>query len=215
MEYTIESRCRTLIHIVPCLVCILSFGCVEDNTRKLELEEELRVEQDKNRALSKRVESLAADLAKKREQLKALRGLGPDRLKNLFTLKKIELGSHTGGIDTDDKPGHDAIKVILEPIDEDGHVIKAAGAIQIRLLDLSVKDLGKGLIAEQSFPVEKASKRWSGGLFTNHYSFTCPLPKEKSLSRPEITVRVSFTEYLTGNVFTAQKLCTIKPPPGK
>lgn len=215
MKHTTASCFRKLVHIVACSVSILSLGCVEDNKRELQLEKELRVEQDKNKALSERVESLAADLAKKREQVKALRGLGPDRLKNLFTLKKIELGSHTGGIDTDDKPGHDAIKVILEPIDEDGHVIKAAGDIRIRLLDLSVKDLGKALLAEQSFPVEKASRRWSGGLFTNHYSFTCPLPADKTLSRPEITVRVSFTEYLTGNVFTAQKLCAIKPAPGK
>ena len=31
--------------------------------------------------------------------------------------------------------------------------------------------------------------------------------------REEITIRVTFTDYLTGRTFTAQKLCKVKVPP--
>ena len=197
-----------LLPIVVTVACIITSGC-EDISRELQLEKQLESERTKNRSLTDKVEILTDNISAKNAQLDNLLKLKPNRLSKLFTLKKITIGSHSGGIDTDKKPGHDAIKILIKPVDKDGHVLKTAGDVTIRFFDLASEKSEEILLAEFNFPVEKIGKHWSGGLFTNHYSFSCPIPEGK---RPvsEITVRVAFVEYLTGKTFSAQKLCKIK-----
>jgi hypothetical protein len=72
------------------------------------------------------------------QQVETLQGLGPDRVKALFVVDRIELASLTGGADYDDIPGDDGVTVYLRPLDADGHILKAAGEIIIELLDVSV-----------------------------------------------------------------------------
>jgi len=186
-------------------------GCVDNTDRLIQLEKQLDAECEKTRLLTRKVESLTTELSEKQQQIQSLQNLGPDRLKHLFKLKKIEISRYTGAINTDEKPGHDAIKVIFETVDKDGHVLKTAGDIKIRLFNLAAKTPDKTLLKEIFLPVEKASGKWSG--WFSHYSITCPLPSDTSLFGNEVTVRVTFTEYLTGKVFTAQKLCSVNAVP--
>jgi len=195
---------------------ILSAGCLENNKRELELKKQLNLSQSKNTKLRRQVEQLTGQLVTGNRLIKSLRKLGPKRLDLLFTVEKITLGRHTGGIDTNDQPGDDAIKVYVSPVDQDGSDLKAAGAIEIKLYDLAKPDGNNNLIAKFSYDVSEVSKLWSSGLFSYHYRLTCPWPNGKYPKNPDITVQVRFTDYLTGKIHVAQKLCRIKlPPPGK
>ncbi|MFW6133396.1 MAG: hypothetical protein ACOC8F_05820 [Planctomycetota bacterium] len=169
----------------------------------VELREQLAELRETNRGLQQ-------DLVAKRKRIDTLMGLGDKRLEKLFHVADIKLGRYTGGVDTDGEPGHDAIKVYLRPMDADGSTIKAAGEVTIRLYDLAMPE-SEELLAVYTWPVEKLSQQWSSGFMTYHFSFVCPWK-----TRPrhdEITVRVEFVDYLTGEHFTAQKLCKVDLPP--
>lgn len=186
-------------------------GCDNGQTRKLlETRQQLRDTRDRVDTLQAENAQLADQLRAARRQIDTLRRLGDKRIENLPTIERVELGRYTGGIDTDDKPGHDAVRVLLEPIDRDGHAIKSAGEITVQLFDLGGGE-GERLIAEKTFPVDEARAHWKSGLGTYRYSLEVPLKTPPP--RSEITVRVSFTEYLTGKTFTAQKVVDIQLPP--
>lgn len=144
------------------------------------------------------------------ERIETLQALGDRRIEQLFTVDRIELGQYTGGLDTDDEPGHDALKVYLLPQDAAGSTIKAAGDVTIRMYDLA-SPAGEELLAEYTWPAGKLGEHWSSSLMTYHFSFVCPWKDRPA--HDEITVRVEFIDYLTGKRFTAQKLCEVDLPP--
>jgi len=185
-------------------------GCV--SVKQAESEKILAERRDaleQVRTLSDRNEALQSELAAQRKQIDTLQALGGQkRLDLLFRVERIAMGRHTGGIDTDDKGGQDGIKVFLLPIDADGSVIKAAGDVKIQLFDLAA-DPAQNLVGEYRWTVEQLSKQWSSGFMAYHFSFECPWP-DGPPQHDEITVRVEFTDYLTGKTFTAQELCKVK-----
>ena len=156
-------------------------------------------------------DGLQAVVIDQQKQIRVLQRLGEGRMEKLFHVRRIALGRYTGGADLDGVEGDDGIKVYLRPIDQEGSVVKTAGEVRIGLFDLAA-DPQDNLIGEYEFTVEQVSKQWSGGFMAYHFSFECPW-KLAPPARDEITVRVQFTDYLTGKVFTAQKLCKVKLPP--
>ncbi len=197
--------------VLAVLICLT--GCeLSDRQRELALERQCDVAEEKVRQLTEEVEKLSGDLKHREEQIETLQKLGEKRLENLFSVEEIKLGRHSGGIDLDKKPGQDAIKVFLLPRDKSGCVLKVAGDVKIQLFDLA-QPKDKTLLDEFFFPVKDIGEHWSGSFMTYHYSFVCQwkTPPEHD----EITIRATFTDYLTGKTFTAQKLCKIKLPPPK
>ena len=185
-----------------------------------DLQVELAKANDQLRASREENEKLKADqlavqqvVADQQKLIQTLRGLGEKRLELLFHVTAIKLGRYTGGLDVYGEGGDDGVRVYLRPVDRDGHALKAAGDVRIRLFDLAAKP-AESLLGEYEFPVEAAAKQWQAGFITYHYRFDCRW-KSRRPKNPEVTVRASFTDYLTGKTFTAQKVCTVKPPPAQ
>ena len=187
-------------------------GCFDD-PEKIRLKKDLQIAQVQTQKLTGQVEKLTAQNTSQKQQIKNLQALGPKRLDKLFTVEKIELG-RSGGIDTDKKPGHDAVVVFLKPIDADGSTLKAPGDVKIQLFDLA-ESKKKNLFAEFVFSVDEARKHFTAGLMFYQYRFTCPWPDDKLPAHADLTLRVEFTDYLTGKTHTAQKTCKIILPPEK
>ncbi|HET6429760.1 MAG TPA: hypothetical protein VFJ30_15190 [Phycisphaerae bacterium] len=191
-------------------LCLAAAGCVGQGEDPLvackrtvrQLERENAALTEKQLQLQQRVEDL-------QKQVAALQGLPPDRMAKLFTVERIELGRYTAGANLDDKPGDDGVRVYLQPIDRDGHVIKAAGTVSLQLFDLSRPD--GNLIGRCDVPAEAMGKYWFGGLGRSHYRFDLPWTTRPATA--EVTVRASFTDLLTGKAFTAQKVCTVTLAP--
>ncbi len=204
-----KSATATLIAVG--YVAFLCVGCEElDSQRELQLDKQLATSQAREKQLAGQVEKLVAQTANQKKQIRTLQTLSPNRLKKLFVVDRIELSRYTGGVDTNKKPGHDAIKVMIKPLDKAGSVIKSAGAMKIQLFDLADKP-DKRLLAEYNYPVEKIGKHWAGGFMANHYSFMCSWKKPPA--NQKITVRVEFIDHLTGKTFTTQKLVVLALPP--
>ncbi len=188
------------------VACVMLSACTPDRSAP-RLDANMLLENDKLRASN---EDLQKQLIQRDEQIDALQKLGPQRLGQLYTVRRIVLASGTGGTSSDDKPGDDAVKVNVEPIDQYGSVLKAAGSVKVRVFDLAMPK-AENLLAERDYDPNAAAKNWVAGLFGSYYSFTLPLPAPPA--HVELTVRAEFTEYLTGKTFTTQEIIKAALPP--
>ena len=164
-----------------------------------------------SRRMRRRLEDVEAENEAMRRQVESLKRLGDDRMDALFTVTGIDLG-RTDAVNTDGRPGHDAIKVYVMPTDRDGDTLKAAGDVTIQLFALAAAD-GRRLLGEYHFPPDKLADHWSSTFF-RHFSFVCPW-KDSPPEHEEVTVRVVFVDVLTGKVFTAQKVVKVVPGTAK
>jgi hypothetical protein len=205
-------RIRLGIGVMGLLVVGVLAGCNGPTTT-----ERFRQLDQKVRELTDQVEKLNGDLASKnalitaqQQQIATLQRLGAERLEKLYYVTAIKLERLTGGADYDGKPGDDGITVYLQPVDQNGHVIKAAGDIRIELFDLSNPD-GRRLIGEYVWDVDHTRELWHGRLMTHHYTAKCPW-RTGPPAHDEVTIRVAFTDYLTGQTFRAQQVAKIRSP---
>jgi len=173
--------------------------------------EELSKARDEIDRLRQENDRLATRLGKAEARLAELMKLGDKRLEQLYVVQRIRLGKGTGGVDQDKHRGHDAVKVFLEPIDQHGSVLKAPGSVTIRVFDLGADPNGT-LLAERQYTGDQTAAQWSSGFLAYHYSFTCPL--DTPPVHDELTVRVEFVDFLTGEKHTAQQVVQVVLPPG-
>ena len=132
-----------------------------------------------------------------------------DRIDKLFTTHGLRLGKLTGGWDPDEsKPGDEGIQVFTVPTDQAGDEIKATGTFVIDAFDLSKG--GEVRLGHWEFPTEETSKRWLGSAL--QYGFIFELPWQTVPTGGEVTIRVTFTDELTGRVFTAQRPVKVSVP---
>ena len=202
------TRSTALVAILAMWSGAATGGCTLDQPSRDRPANQLAKAETKLHHAQRRNEALLLELGEKNKQIDSLLALGEKRLESLYQVKRIALGRYTGAVDLDGKPGDDAIKVYLRPIDQDGSVIKAPGTVKIELFDLSAGP-AENLVGKYQWTVEQISKQWSGGFGAYHFSFTCPWQSDPPAG-DEITVRLEFVDYLTGKVFVAQKLCKIK-----
>jgi outer membrane murein-binding lipoprotein Lpp len=161
--------------------------------------------------LQRQIEQLQADNRRLAEQVRTLRQLGDDRLDRLFHVEQVRLGRYSGGVDLDpNTPGHEAVRVLLTPIDQHGHPIKAAGDVRIELYDLS-SDPGANRLARCDIPPEELAQAWSTTLIGGHFSLDCPFAGRRP-SGEQVTARVSFTDLLTGRSFETTEQLPVRPP---
>ena len=169
----------------------------------------------RNLALEKQLGQLKRDHLALQEELKGrkaqitrLQALGVRRLDLLNSATRIEIDRLSGGYDQDGRPGDEGVVVYLKPIDAEGDVIKAAGEIEIQLWDLAGTP-DELLIGQYVLDARHARKAWYGKLLTKHYTIHCPW-RDQAPRHNEITVRVLFTDYVSGEVLTDQRVCRIR-----
>src|SRR5262249_19604576 len=121
---------------LPCLGC-RSCDLVEAELRTKE--RELREAKDELFKAELYNEALQNELRAVRPS--AVSSLSPEQASQTYTLKEIVLGRQTGGLDDDGKPGDEALQVVLEPRDPDGHAIKAPGSVRVEALQVSPEGL--------------------------------------------------------------------------
>ena len=182
------------------------FQQLESREREnIELRDRLAARNEELTARQERIDGLE-------QQVNGLQDRGELEVTKLPHASGIRFARLTGGHDYDGAPGDDGITVYLQPVDADGHVIKAAGSITIDLFDLANPD-GTQRIVTRRLNVDQTRKAWSDGLWTRHYTIDCPWPEERLPAHREITVRATFTDYLTGKAWTTQQVVTITYPP--
>ena len=207
---------RTPAVIVVWSVCLAvvsgGAGCSSPNPANIKLRRDNQELADKVATLERQH---AADIA----QIRALEShattvpvLPQERVETLFTAHGLKFGRLTGGADLDpNKPGDEAIKVYVVPIDGEGQQIKAAGSFSVDAFDLG-KSHADRRIGHWEFPLDQAAKKWFGQAMLYTYVLTCPWQGTPPADA-ELTIRVTFTDALTQRQFTEQKQVKINPPP--
>ena len=194
-------------------------GCGKPSSANIALRKE-------NKTLRDKVESLErqhhADVA----SLRAHEGAGgattvpslpQAQLEKLFTVHGIQFGRLTGPADWDaNSPGDDGLKLYVTPTDNAGQPLKAAGSFVVEAFDLAAGD-GKTRVGRWEFPLDDAAKNWVGQ--ATLYTYVLQAPWQSRPEHPDLTLKVTFTDALTGRSFTEQKVVKITPSsaaaPGK
>lgn len=140
-----------------------------------------------------------------KKQVQVLTGLPEDvRLDSLYRLQRIKIHRYTDLLDEDKDGTMEKLAVYLQPIDDQGDIIKAAGTVSVQLWDLNQVS-GEALLGQWSVEADELKKHWISILVTN-YRLTFDLAEKIERLKRSLTVKVTFTDYLSGKVFNEQRV---------
>jgi hypothetical protein len=203
----------TTIRPAPIVAVVLTAaalaGCTTPSKANIELRKRNAALRDEVAALKFAHESDAAAIRRLEANATTVPVLPHERVSRLFTAHGLKLGKLTGGWDADrSKPGDEGLQIYLVPTDQDGDEIKAAGTFAVEAFDLSKG--GEVRLGRWEIPLEEASKRWLGNAL--QYGYIFELPWQNVPTGDEVTIRTTFTDELTGRVFTAQRPVRVSLP---
>ena len=207
-EVRLLSSVLCLLSSVFCL-CVVA-GCENANSIRTPLVEQIGNLTEQNKQLENQLEQSRAENKQLTKQMHVLSGL-PEEVKgeNLYRLEKIEIGKYTGFFDKDDDGTKEKLIVYIQPIDEEGDIIKATGAVDVQLWDLDSSEADQALLGQWHVEPGELKKLWFATIVKINYRLTFDIAdKVKSFDEP-LTAKVTFTDYLSGKVFKEQKV--IKP----
>jgi len=197
-----------LLSSVFCLYFIA--GCENANSIRTPLVEQIGNLTEQKKQLENQLEQTKAENTQLTKQMHVLSGL-PEEVKgeNLYRLQKIKIGKYTGFFDKDDDGKKEKLIVYIQPLDEEGDIIKATGAVDVQLWDLDSSETNQALLGQWQVEPGELKKLWFATFVTINYRLTFDITdKVRSFDEP-LTVKAAFTDYLSGKVFKEQKV--IKP----
>lgn len=156
--------------------------------------------------LERQNQELTQQLQQSTQRVEALQQLGPARTDLLPQAAAIRIGRHSSPVDTDGTGGEDAVRVLVQPLDAQGHTIKAAGSLLVELYDLAAPP-EQNLLGRCEVSPQDLTQHWYSTFGSDHYSVECPL--DRPPQHPELTVRVQFTDLVNGNAFAQQKVIAV------
>lgn len=133
----------------------------------------------------------------------------PELAAQIFKLKEIVLGRQTGGYDDDDRPGDEALQVVLEPRDPDGHTIKVPGTLHVMALEIGGDGSKKPLSTWDVTP-EQLSPCWRSGLLSTGFFVVLPWQTWPSSGKMRVVARFQLAD---GRMFEAEKDVTVRVAP--
>jgi hypothetical protein len=199
------GKMKTIIRLGTILLLFTS-GC-QNNETKQALEQLDALKQQN----SKLTEDLA-ELQKQSEQLKnqvtVLAAL-PEKIppEKIYNLQQVKIVDYSNLYDKNKDGKIDTLLIYIEPIDDHGDSIKAAGSLEIQLWDLN-KTADKSLLGEWKITAETIKKLWVISFISAHYRLSLDVTGKIEKYDGPLTINVTFTDYLTGKVFKEQKTIT-------
>ena len=166
-------------------LCVLTCGCVGGPDVEV-LESRLRMQEDRLRETADALASAQAEATDARETIAALQSEVCQPLPGGQAPVKLAFASLlTGGIDEDGRPGDEAVRAVIQPLNENGGPVEAVGRLEVELLDVAASpdDRVRG---RWSFDGEELHKQWDDGLFASGYTLELtpedgPLPDDALL----------------------------------
>jgi len=190
-----------LVIFVFCLL-VFATGCESPGSSKAELTEQIETLKDE-------AEQCKDENKQLKKRIQVLSGLPEQvRPKNVYDLKKIKITKYTNLYDKDEDGKKEKLIVYIQPIDRDGDVIKAAGAVDVQLWDLNRED-GQAMLGQWHVEPDELRELWFATLITINYRLVFDVAGKVDEYKEPLTVKVTFTDYLSGKVFKEQAI--IKP----
>lgn len=204
-------RCQMSGVVFFCLLfsvfCLLLFasGCEETNSKMTSADKYSLLKQEETQ-LTYKIEQLESDNKQMQKQIQVLSGL-PDGAKgeNLYELQSVKITRYTNIYDKDKDGKKEKLIVYIQPMDAEGDIIKAAGTVDVQLWDLN-KDGGEALLGQWHVKPEELTKFWFATILTINYRLTFDIADKIDKFDEPLTVKVTFTDYLSGKVFKEQRV---------
>ncbi|KPK41140.1 MAG: hypothetical protein AMJ65_10040 [Phycisphaerae bacterium SG8_4] len=197
-----------IFHSALCISVFLVVGCQkenEDTTLTTKIEELTK----QNEQLAEQVSQSKTENKKLKEQVHVLSGLPEDvKAENLYSVERIKISRLSGFFDKDKDGKREKMIVYVTPVDKQGDGIKAAGTANVQLWDLNKAD-GEALLGEWNVGPDELKKFWFKTLVAVNYRLSFDIPDTVTSFDEQLTVRLTFTDYLSGKVFKNQTV--IKP----
>ena len=203
-----NAKCYTLYAIFTGCLLVLAGGC-ESADQKSPLAEQIQQLKQEKTQLTRQFERSKNENKQLKEQIQVLSGLPEEaKAENLYRLQKIKITRYTNFYDKDKDGQYEKLIVYIQPLDEEGDIVKATGAMDVQLWDLN-KEASRALLGQWHITPGQLKKLWFATVITINYRLTFDLADKIENIQEPLTVKVTFTDYLTGKVFKEQKV--IKP----
>ena len=187
---------------------IFSIGC--ENSSQNTLQKQIQTLRAEKLKLKNQFELTRDQNKKLQDQLQVLSGLPPEvKGQKVYDLQKIKITRYTNFYDRDKDGKKEKLIVYLQPIDETGDIIKATGSVDIQLWDLNKNKDQQALLCKWHVKADELKNMWFATLITINYRLPFDISETVVNFDEPLTVKVTFTDYLTGKVFKEQKV--IKP----
>ena len=210
-----NPRPRTVRHITAktllcsCAILYLTAGCetppgnqmtparqIEILTQeKADLTQQLRQSKSKNEELQKDIKRLSGI----RDQVE---------FDDVCRIEKIKLTKRTGLYDENEDGKAESLIVCIQPVDRDTDTVKTLASIDVQLWDLNT-EADRAKLGQWRLKPHEMEKLWFTTLLGDYFKLTFEAPEKARDAEGPLTVKVTFTDYLTGKKFQAQK--PIKP----
>lgn len=186
---------------------IIASGCDSNGNQSL-WDQIKNLTQDKSK-LKQRVDTLEAENTELTARVKTLTALGPEkRIEALSGVQRITIEKRSGLADKNKDGNAETLVVYVRPRDDTGNTVKAPGEITLQLWDLNAPP-DTALLKEWNIPPQQLKKLWSSTALTNYYRLSYKVPDLLNDEQTELTIKVQFTDYVTGKTLNAQRV--IKP----
>ncbi len=168
---------------------------------------ELRVRdlQREKAQLAAQLEQREVEIEQLKRQIEALAALPQENRENVYALQAVRITRYTGFYDKDEDGRREKLIVYVQPIDRDGNVFKAAGIVSVQLWDLN-NPSAQALLGQWQIGPAELHKLWFDALLSTSYRLTFDVPVTVETLAEPLTVKITFTDYLTGQVFTEQSV---------
>ena len=197
---------RTVIVILACCLLAGTAGCESAAGRKIPLSEQVKILKEENSQLTHQIEQSRAEKKQLEEQIKTLSGLkSKSELGNLYDLQKVKITRYTNLYDKNKDGKKETLIVYIQPLDGEDDVIKANGEAEVQLWDLN-KDNTPELLGEWHVGPNELKKLWFAAFVTINYRLSFDVGDKIDKASYPLTVKVTFTDYLTGKVFREQRV---------
>jgi len=186
------------------LALILLGGCGIGNERMSPLEMKVRDLEREKVQLAGQLEQCQVEAAQIKAQVQTLATLPQSRPENLFyALSAVKISRFTDFYDKNEDGKRDKLIVYLQPVDRAGDAIKTAGIVSVQLWNLNRPD-GQALLGQWQVLPGELYKLWFNTLTSTAYRLTFDMAATPEMLAQPLTVKSTFTDYLTGQVFTDQ-----------
>jgi hypothetical protein len=193
---------RALKFTVLTFLAITASGCRSSVSESLW--DQINTLEDEKQQLSREAETLKSENLQLNSQVKTLSGFDASERQNVLpTIEKITLTKRTGFVDRDKDGKKEKLAVYIKPYDKKFDVIKSAASVSVHLWDLEAEP-AKSMIGQWDISPEELSEMWMGAFMTGYYRVLLDVDMAKLEEGKGYTIKVTFTEYITGKVFKQQ-----------
>jgi hypothetical protein len=209
----VKNRGPTRLWIADCglrictlaLVCSLLplTGCDIGSERKKPLEIKAQQIAREKTELTKDLEQCRAENFQLQEQIKALSAIPGDKRTNPYKLSRIQITRYSNFYDKNNDGKREKLIVYVQPLDEDGDHLKASGTVDVQLWNLNNLN-GQALLGEWKVEPPALRKLWFETIVSTGYRLTFDAPPSVEPLAEPLTIKVTFTDYVTGEIFRDQ-----------